>query len=122
MEALFFNENDGYLDGIVRGYKSGILSSTHYLNLIQCESLEDLRLQLSATDYGGFLQNEPSSISASTIADKATEKLVNEFEYLRGNAVQPLSKFLDYITCVTPIYLHLSHKPKSNLPWLACDF
>ncbi|SYW80722.1 probable vacuolar atp synthase subunit d [Ustilago bromivora] len=55
-------------------------------------------MQLSATDYGNFLQNEPWPISTSTIADKATRKLVSEFEYLRTNAVQPLSKFLDYMT------------------------
>ena len=40
MEALFFNVEDGYLEGIVRGYKEGILNSTNYLNLTQCESLE----------------------------------------------------------------------------------
>ena len=32
--------------------------------------------------------------------DQATEKLVSEFNYLRMNAVQPLAKFLDYMTCV----------------------
>ncbi|RUP23493.1 ATP synthase subunit-domain-containing protein, partial [Jimgerdemannia flammicorona] len=62
-----------------------------------CETLEDLRLQLSATDYGSFLQNEPSPISTSTIGEKAIEKLVREFEYLRGNTIEPLTKFLDYI-------------------------
>lgn len=25
--------------------------------------------------------------------------MVNEFRYLRAHAVQPLAKFLDYITC-----------------------
>ena len=41
-----------------------------------------------------------SAISTSTIADKATQILVDQFNYLRSNAVEPLSKFLDYITCV----------------------
>jgi V-type H+-transporting ATPase subunit d len=58
----------------------------------------DFKLQLSATDYGNFLANEPSPISTSTIADKATQKLVDEFSYLKSNAVDPLAKFLDYIT------------------------
>lgn len=58
----------------------------------------DLRLQLGATDYGSLLQNEPSPIATSTIAEKLTESLVEEFQYIRSNAVQPLSKFLDYIT------------------------
>ena len=60
----------------------------------------DFRTQLSATDYGNFLANEPLPISTSTIADKATQVLVDQFNYLRSNAVEPLATFLDYITYV----------------------
>ncbi|KAF5382554.1 hypothetical protein D9615_002845 [Tricholomella constricta] len=98
MEALFFNANTGFLEGIVRGFKAGILTQSQYANLTQCETLEDFRTQLSATDYGNFLANEPLPISTSTISDKATQLLVDQFNYLRTNAVEPLSKFLDYIT------------------------
>ncbi|CAA7261572.1 hypothetical protein NLJ89_g6258 [Agrocybe chaxingu] len=98
MEALFFNVDNGFLEGIVRGYKAGILSANQYGNLAQCETLEDFRTQLTATDYGNFLANEPLPISTSTIADKATQILVDQFNYLRNNAVQPLAKFLEYIT------------------------
>ncbi|CAK5270183.1 unnamed protein product [Mycena citricolor] len=98
MEALLFNVDTGFLEGILRGYKSGILTQNQYANLTQCESLEDFRTQLSATDYGNFLANEPLPISTSTIADKATQILVDQFNYIRSNAVAPLSKFLDYIT------------------------
>ena len=55
-------------------------------------------MQLSSTDYGNFLANEPLPLSTSTIADKATEKLVAEFHYLRTNANEPLATFMDYIT------------------------
>ncbi|KAJ3752671.1 V0 complex, c/d subunit of ATPase [Lentinula raphanica] len=98
MEALLFNVDGGFLEGTVRGYKAGILTQSHYANLTQCESLEDFRTQLSATDYGNFLANEPLPISTATIADKATQILVDQFKYLRNNAVEPLSKFLDYVT------------------------
>ncbi|RKP26010.1 V0 complex, c/d subunit of ATPase [Syncephalis pseudoplumigaleata] len=98
METLMFNVDDGYLEGIVRGYRSGLLSSTNYVNLTQCESLDDLKLQLSATDYGNLLQNEPSPLATSTIAEKCTERLVEEFRYMKQSAVAPLSKFLDFIT------------------------
>jgi V-type H+-transporting ATPase subunit d len=64
----------------------------------------DLRTQLSATDYGNFLANEPTPLSTSTIADKATQILVDQFNSIKGGAVAPLSKFLDFITCV-----HLEH-------------
>ncbi|VDC00787.1 unnamed protein product [Peniophora sp. CBMAI 1063] len=98
MEALFFNVDSGFLEGVIRGYKAGILTSGQYANLCQCETLEDLRTQLSATDYGNFLANEPTPLSTSTIADKATSLLVDQFKYIRSCAVEPLSKFLDYIT------------------------
>ncbi|KAL5501695.1 VMA6 [Sanghuangporus vaninii] len=98
MEALFFNVSNGFLEGIVRGYKAGILNQGHYANLTQCETLEDFRMQLSATDYGNFLANEPLPLSTSTINDKATQVLVDQFNFLRSNAVEPLSTFLDYIT------------------------
>ncbi|ORY44334.1 ATPase, V0 complex, subunit D [Rhizoclosmatium globosum] len=95
---LFFNADNGYLEGIARGYKAGILTTSQYLNLSQCETLDDLKLQLSSTDYGGFLQNEPSPLATTTIAEKAREKLVHEFAYLRSQASRPLATFLDYIT------------------------
>ena len=41
---LMFNVDNGYLEGLVRGFKSGILSRTDYLNLIQCETLEGIGL------------------------------------------------------------------------------
>lgn len=62
--------------------------------------LADFRMQLAATDYGNFLANEPLPISTSTIAEKATQVLVDQFNYLRNNAVEPLSKFLEYMTYV----------------------
>jgi V-type H+-transporting ATPase subunit d len=57
-------------------------------------------MQLAATDYGNFLANEPLPISTSTISDKATQILVDQFNYIRSNAVAPLDKFLDYMTYV----------------------
>ena len=89
MEALFFNSTGGYLEGIVRGFKAGLLTQAQYSNLTQCETLDgelhsypstllprlitpraDFRMQLSATDYGNFLANETPPISTSTIAEK----------------------------------------------------
>lgn len=63
-------------------------------------------MQLSATDYGNFLANEPLPISTTTIAEKATQIVVDQFNYIRNNAVEPLSKFLDYMTCVI-LCIHL---------------
>ena len=62
--------------------------------------MTDLRTQLASTDYGNFLANVPLPISTSTIGDKALKNLVDQFNYVRSNAVAPLDKFLDYITYV----------------------
>jgi len=40
LDSSNFNIDFGYLEGIVRGFKSGILKQTDYLNLTQCENLE----------------------------------------------------------------------------------
>jgi len=94
-----FNINDGYLEGIVRGYHLGLLSRADHGNLTQCDVLEDLKLQLQGTSYGGdFLANEPSPLYTTTIQEHATTKMINQFEYIRRNSVQPLRKFLEYIT------------------------
>lgn len=56
-EAMTFNVQGGYLEAIVRGYRSGLLTATDYNNLCQCETLDDIKLHLSATDFGPYLQN-----------------------------------------------------------------
>jgi V-type H+-transporting ATPase subunit d len=97
-DEYFFNINHGYLEGLVRGFKGGILTQVDYANLVQCETLEDLKLHLASTDYGNFLANEPGQISVSVIDSKLKEKIVQEFNHLRNHSYEPLSTFLDYIT------------------------
>lgn len=114
-----FNIDNGYLEGLCRGFKNGVLKQTDYLNLVQCETLDgmcytsfitliqflyislcflDLKLHLQSTDYGQFLANEPSPLAVSVIDDRLREKLVIEFQHMRNHAVEPLATFLDYIT------------------------
>ncbi|KAI9800200.1 MAG: H(+)-transporting V0 sector ATPase subunit d [Sarcosagium campestre] len=97
MEGLFYNVNNGYIEGIVRGYRNSLLTSTNYSNLTQCETIDDLKLQLSPA-YGDFLASLPPNPSTSAIANKTTDKLISEFRYLRANAVGSLAKFMDYLT------------------------
>uniref|UniRef100_A0A667HJK9 V-type proton ATPase subunit n=1 Tax=Lynx canadensis TaxID=61383 RepID=A0A667HJK9_LYNCA len=95
---LYFNVDNGYLEGLVRGLKAGVLSQADYLNLVQCETLEDLKLHLQSTDYGNFLANEASPLTVSVIDDRLKEKMVVEFRHMRNHAYEPLSSFLDFIT------------------------
>uniref|UniRef100_A0A8D0FDS1 V-type proton ATPase subunit n=5 Tax=Neoaves TaxID=3078114 RepID=A0A8D0FDS1_STROC len=95
---LYFNVDNGYLEGLVRGFKAGVLRQGDYVNLVQCESLEDLKLHLQSTDYGNFLANEASPLTVSVIDDKLKEKMVVEFRHMRNHAYEPLASFLDFIT------------------------
>jgi len=93
-----FNQNAGYFEGLVRGFRAGLLNPMDYQNLVLCEDLEDLKLHLQTTDYDAFLANEPSPLSVSTIDEKLKAKMVSEFQHIRKQAVEPLASFLDFIT------------------------
>lgn len=98
LSEIFFNVDSGFLEGLVRGFKDGVLKEEDYRQLTQCETLEDLKLHLQGTDYGNFLANEPSPLTVSVIDDRLRDKLVLEFTYIRNHAYEPLATFLDYIT------------------------
>jgi len=40
MSEYAFNVDHGYLEGLVRGFRSGILARGDYINLVQCETIE----------------------------------------------------------------------------------
>lgn len=40
MLEILFNIDNGYLEGLIRGFKCGILKVADYHNLVQCETLE----------------------------------------------------------------------------------
>ncbi|KAJ0977927.1 hypothetical protein J5N97_013401 [Dioscorea zingiberensis] len=52
---------------------------------------------LSSTDYGPFLQNEPSPLHTTTLVEKCTLKLVDDYKHMLCQATEPLSIFLEYI-------------------------
>lgn len=37
-----FNVDNGYFEGLVRGFRSGILKNGDYHNLVECETLEGM--------------------------------------------------------------------------------
>jgi V-type H+-transporting ATPase subunit d len=92
-----FNMSHGFVEALVRGYRSGFLKDSDYHHLTQCEALEDVKLNLQETDYDVFL-NAETNITPATIEANALKKMVTEFFYFRHNAVEPLSTFMDYIT------------------------
>ncbi|XP_075406947.1 V-type proton ATPase subunit d 2 [Tenrec ecaudatus] len=96
---LYFNVDHGYLEGLVRGCKASLLTQQDYVNLVQCETLEDLKIHLQTTDYGNFLADQAGPLTVSIIDTKMREKLCGEFEYFRNHSLEPLSTFFTYMTC-----------------------
>eukprot|EP00920_Eleutheroschizon_duboscqi_P030140 GHVT01073086.1.p1 GENE.GHVT01073086.1~~GHVT01073086.1.p1 ORF type:complete len:452 (+),score=105.35 GHVT01073086.1:87-1358(+) len=97
MELCLFNIKDGYAEGLCRGMRSGFLTPDDYRRLGMAENLEDLRSALEDTDYGTFLQDEPSPLAVTTIAARAREKIAADFRHIRAMAGEPLGQFLDFI-------------------------
>lgn len=54
-------------------------------------------MNLQETDYATCVAND-ANITPPLLEQRALAKLVTEFFYLRAQAVEPLGKFLDYIT------------------------
>mmetsp|Transcript_102144 Transcript_102144/g.329488 ORF Transcript_102144/g.329488 Transcript_102144/m.329488 type:complete len:396 (+) Transcript_102144:65-1252(+) len=97
MELSIFNVNHGFCEAVVRGLRSGFLTPEDYRRLSTSDTLEDMRSALEESDYGTFLQDEPSPLLVSTISKKCYEKLADEFRYVKAQAVEPLSTFMDFI-------------------------
>ncbi|XP_006859297.1 PREDICTED: V-type proton ATPase subunit d 2 [Chrysochloris asiatica] len=96
---LYFNIDHGYLEGLVRGCKASLLTQQDYIHLVQCETLEDLKVHLQTTDYGNFLADHTGPLTVSIIDTKMRKKLCREFEYFRNHSLEPLSTFFTYMTC-----------------------
>lgn len=43
MRLQEYNIDNGYLEGLCRGFKNGILKQADYLNLVQCETLDGIQ-------------------------------------------------------------------------------
>jgi len=97
MELSLFNVNHGFTEALARGLRSGFLNENDYRRLGAAESLEDVRSALEETDYGTFLQDEPSPLTSKTIQRKAFEKLADEFRYLKAQTVEPATTFMDFL-------------------------
>ncbi|SJK85995.1 V-type H+-transporting ATPase subunit AC39 [Babesia microti strain RI] len=101
MELSYFNFKHGYLEAVVRGYRSAFLKPNDYRRMKAAETLEDmfyLRAILESTDYADLLIDEPSPIISDVIVRKCKEKFASDFNYLRQEADEPLSTFLDFVS------------------------
>lgn len=92
-----FNILHGFPEALVRGMRSSFLLDADYHHLTQCETLDDVKLNLTESDYSDALA-DMASLTPTSLQSAAVTKLVTEFKYLRTQSIGPLSTFLDFIT------------------------
>ena len=69
-----FNIRHGFAEALVRGMRSSFLSDQDYNHLIQCETLEDVRLNLTETDYADSIADF-NSLTPAMLQKAAVEKV-----------------------------------------------
>eukprot|EP00586_Coscinodiscus_wailesii_P000618 CAMPEP_0172481042 /NCGR_PEP_ID=MMETSP1066-20121228/6578_1 /TAXON_ID=671091 /ORGANISM="Coscinodiscus wailesii, Strain CCMP2513" /LENGTH=377 /DNA_ID=CAMNT_0013242943 /DNA_START=193 /DNA_END=1326 /DNA_ORIENTATION=- len=92
-----FNILHGFPEAIVRGMRSSFLLDADYHHLTQCETLDDVKLNLTESDYSESV-SDMATLTPTSLQAAAVNKLVTEFKYLRTQTIEPLSTFLDFIT------------------------
>lgn len=124
---MSFNVEHGYLEAIVRGFRSGFLREFEYRQLCQCESLEDFKLCFGDTDFASCLQNIEGRLTTEIVVDRLWDKFVEEFDYIRSQAVGSLATFLNYIqyeymiTNISFLIVSLIKKGKPEVLVSKCD-
>ena len=87
-----FNIQHGFVEALVRGMRSSFLADADYHHLTQCETLEDVKLNLSETDYGTAIADlgglNPAALQEAAITKVREGSLRCDGErmewYLRG--------------------------------------
>jgi V-type H+-transporting ATPase subunit d len=92
-----FNMEYGFVEGLVRGLRSGFLKAFEYKQLCQCNTFEDVKLVLGDTDYAPVLQNL-GKLTRESLLQRIQQKWVDEFLFMRAQAVGALATFMDFIT------------------------
>jgi V-type H+-transporting ATPase subunit d len=97
MEFCSFGVNDGFVEAICRGLRTGFLTEDDYNKLKNTNNLQDFKTALEETDYAEYLQFETPTITVAAIKQRLKKKLADEFEYMQAQAVSPLSEFLHFV-------------------------
>jgi V-type H+-transporting ATPase subunit d len=69
-----FNIQHGFPEALVRGMRSSFLGDADYHHLTQCETLDDIRLNLTETDYADCIADS-NAITPNTLQKAAVEKV-----------------------------------------------
>jgi V-type H+-transporting ATPase subunit d len=69
-----FNIHHGYCEALVRGMRSSFLKDADYHHISQCETLDDVRLNLSESDYAEAIADF-NAITPNSLQKAAVEKV-----------------------------------------------
>ncbi|EAY11527.1 hypothetical protein TVAG_006020 [Trichomonas vaginalis G3] len=97
MDNLHYNIRYGFLDGYVRACFTEFLTEADYMQLKQCETLEDFRLHLSNAGFQSYLQNDAGTASPTVIYERCLERLVDKFNYVESQASDELKTFFQWL-------------------------
>jgi len=97
--VTYFNIHYGYLEGVLRGFRSGFLTETNMRTLCQVNKLDEFKVALVDTDYNGVLDDASgdTKVSSQYIVQQCREKFNEEFMHVRCQATGSLKTFLDFI-------------------------
>ena len=85
-----FNIQHGFTEALVRGMRSSFLKDADYHHLTQCESLDDVRLNLSESDYSDSIA-EFNSLTPNTLQKAAVDKV--RIYFVSGGTYRSLTKW-----------------------------
>jgi V-type H+-transporting ATPase subunit d len=74
-----FNIHHGFAEALVRGMRSSFLQDQDYHHLTQCETLDDVRLNLTETDYADALADF-NSLTPNILQKAAVEKVGRTYD------------------------------------------
>lgn len=69
-----FNIQHGFAEALVRGMRSSFLLDQDYHHLTQCETLDDVRLNLTETDYADAIADF-NSLTPNMLQKAAVDKV-----------------------------------------------
>lgn len=76
-----FNIRHGFAEALLRGMRSSFLNDADYNHLTQCETLEDVRLNLTETDYADAV-SDFNSLTPAMLQKAAVDKVGYQFDRL----------------------------------------
>ena len=98
-----FNILHGFPEALVRGMRSSFLKDSDYHHLTQCETLDDVRLNMTESDYSECLADSATMTPASL--QKSAIQKVSDSEEVRDDSIRSISS-LTYLHFIASLVGH----------------